>query len=111
MADVDQLVQAIRAVADGGSVIDPAVVDALVDARSKAEQRPPTADARGSTRCSPRSHRARATAPSPPRSCLSERAVEKHINSIFSKLGLTEEPHTNRRVKAVLMLLAADQGV
>ena len=32
---------------------------------------------------------------------LSERAVEKHINSIFSKLGLTEEPDVNRRVKAV----------
>ncbi len=35
---------------------------------------------------------------------LSERAVEKHINSIFSKLHLTEEPDVNRRVKAVLVL-------
>ena len=36
---------------------------------------------------------------------LSERAVEKHINSIFSKLGLTEEPDVHRRVKAVLLFL------
>ncbi|MGD0810936.1 MAG: DNA-binding response regulator, partial [Acidimicrobiales bacterium] len=38
---------------------------------------------------------------------LSERAVEKHINSIFFKLGLTEEPDVHRRVKAVLLFLAA----
>jgi len=38
---------------------------------------------------------------------LSQRAVEKHINSIFSKLGLTEEPNVNRRVKAVLLHLEA----
>ena len=41
---------------------------------------------------------------------LSERAVEKHINSIFSKLGLVEEPQLNRRVKAVLLLLAEGRG-
>jgi DNA-binding NarL/FixJ family response regulator len=38
---------------------------------------------------------------------LSERAVEKHTNAIFSKLHLTEEPDLNRRVKAVLVYLAA----
>ena len=37
---------------------------------------------------------------------LSERAVEKHTNSIFSKLGLSEERNLNRRVKAVLLYLA-----
>ena len=37
---------------------------------------------------------------------LSERAVEKHTNSIFSKLGLSEERDVNRRVKAVLLYLA-----
>ena len=41
---------------------------------------------------------------------LSERAVEKHINSIFSKLHLAEEPDVNRRVKAVLLYLAAGGG-
>ncbi|HVJ96430.1 MAG TPA: helix-turn-helix transcriptional regulator, partial [Acidimicrobiia bacterium] len=38
---------------------------------------------------------------------LSERAVEKHINSLFSKLGLSEEPDVHRRVKAVLLFLSA----
>ncbi len=38
---------------------------------------------------------------------LSERAVEKHINSIFFKLGLSEETEVHRRVKAVLLFLAA----
>jgi DNA-binding NarL/FixJ family response regulator len=37
---------------------------------------------------------------------LTDRAVEKHINSIFSKLDLSEEPDTHRRVKATLVYLA-----
>ena len=41
---------------------------------------------------------------------LSERAVEKHINSLFSKLGLTDEPDVNRRVKAVLLFLSEQGG-
>jgi DNA-binding NarL/FixJ family response regulator len=41
---------------------------------------------------------------------LSERAVEKHINSIFSKLGLSEEKDANRRVKAVLVFLSQEGG-
>src|SRR6266542_73882 len=36
---------------------------------------------------------------------LSESAVEKHVNAIFSKLGLSEEPHVHRRVAAVLTYL------
>ena len=41
---------------------------------------------------------------------VSERAVEKHTNSIFSKLGLTEEKEVNRRVKAVLVYLSEPGG-
>ena len=37
---------------------------------------------------------------------LSQKAVAKHINSIFSKLGLSEEEHAHRRVKAVLLWLS-----
>jgi len=37
---------------------------------------------------------------------LTERAVEKHINSIFSKLQLSGEKDTHRRVKAVLLFLS-----
>jgi DNA-binding NarL/FixJ family response regulator len=107
VADVGQLVAAIRSVAEGGSVIDPSVVDALVDARSKK--------ASGLDRLTPREHevlgemaQGKSNGAIAAALVLSERAVEKHINSIFSKLGLTEEPQTNRRVKAVLMLLASE---
>ena len=41
---------------------------------------------------------------------VSERAVEKHSNSIFSKLGLSEEKDVNRRVKAVLVYLSEQTG-
>jgi DNA-binding NarL/FixJ family response regulator len=41
---------------------------------------------------------------------ISERAVEKHTNSIFAKLGLTEEKDVNRRVKAVLVFLSEPSG-
>ena len=41
---------------------------------------------------------------------LSERAVEKHINSLFSKLGLSEEVDVHRRVKAVLLYLSEQGG-
>ena len=41
---------------------------------------------------------------------VSERAVEKHSNAIFSKFGLSEEHDVNRRVKAVLLYLSARTG-
>ena len=41
---------------------------------------------------------------------VSERAVEKHTNSIFAKLGLSEEQDVNRRVKAVLLFLGRRTG-
>ena len=107
VADVDQLVNAIRSVAEGGSVIDPSVVDSLVSAGAKKTD--------GLDRLTPREHEVLAEMAQGKSNgaiaatlVLSERAVEKHINSIFSKLGLTEEPQTNRRVKAVLMLLSAE---
>jgi DNA-binding NarL/FixJ family response regulator len=90
-------------------VIDPAVVDALVDARSNR--------ANVLDRLTPREHevlgemaQGKSNGAIAAALVLSERAVEKHINSIFSKLGLTEEPQTNRRVKAVLMLLGSEGG-
>ena len=106
VSDVDQLVRAIEEVARGGSVIDPKVVEALVSARSRR------ADSRLEY-LTPREHevlgemaQGRNNAAVAGALGLSERAVEKHINSVFSKLGLSEEPDVNRRVKAVLLYLA-----
>ena len=41
---------------------------------------------------------------------VSQRAIEKHINSIFAKLGLTPESATHRRVRAVLLYLTESHG-
>jgi DNA-binding NarL/FixJ family response regulator len=108
VADVDDLVDAIRAVARGGSVIDPKVVDELVRSRTQVERSPlqhltPRENEVLAEMASGKSNAAIAGA-----LVLSERAVEKHINSIFSKLHLVEEPDANRRVKAVLLYLAAE---
>jgi DNA-binding NarL/FixJ family response regulator len=106
VSDISQLVSAIREVACGGSVIDPRVVEALVATRSAAgdsrlrDLTPREAEVLAQV-AQGRNNAGIAAALS-----LTDRAVEKHINSIFSKLHLTEEPDTHRRVKATLMYLA-----
>ena len=101
-----QLVAAIEAVADGGSVIDAKVVETLVEARKRAESSPLaeltpreleilTFVARG--------HSNQAIADE---LVLTKRAVEKHINAIFLKLNLTYATDVSRRVKAALIYLA-----
>ncbi|MFN8053553.1 MAG: response regulator transcription factor [Acidimicrobiales bacterium] len=109
LSDPTQLVNAIVEVANGGSVVDPKVVEVLVTARSRSRSSP-------LERLTPREHevlaeiaQGRNNAAVGATLFLSERAVEKHISSLFSKLGLSEEIDTNRRVKAVLLYLA-EQG-
>jgi DNA-binding NarL/FixJ family response regulator len=109
VADLDQLLAAIRQVAQGGSVIDPKVVEVLVAARSRATPSP-------LERLTPREREVlsllaegRSNAAVAEGLVLSERAVEKHINSIFAKLDLPETRDAHRRVKAVLLFLA-EQG-
>ena len=106
VSDVDQLLAAIREVAGGGSMIDPKVVEVLVADRSRAAQSP-------LDRLTPREREVlallaegRSNAAVAEGLVLSERAVEKHINSIFAKLGLPETRDAHRRVKAVLLFLA-----
>jgi DNA-binding NarL/FixJ family response regulator len=108
ISDPDQLVGAIRAVAGGGSVIDPKVVEVLVAARSRARTSP-------LQHLTPREGEVLAEIAQGKNNAavgaslgLSERAVEKHIGSLFAKLGLSEEPQSHRRVKAVLLYLAED---
>lgn len=106
LSEGSELIQAIREVADGGSVIDPKVVESLVEARTRARQSP-------IERLTPREldvlseiAQGKNNAAVAAALVLSERAVEKHINSLFSKLGLGDEPNVHRRVKAVLLYLA-----
>ena len=107
---VDDLMHAVREVAAGRSVIDAAVVEALVS----ANVRRPTSDLE---RLTPRESeilaemaQGKSNAAIASTLILSERAVEKHTNSIFSKLGLSEEKDLNRRVKAVLVYLSDSAG-
>ena len=104
MSHPEQLVAAIRAVADGSSVIDPKVVDALVRGRNA---RSPLAV------LSPREREVLAEMASGKDNTaiagtlfLTVRAVEKNINSIFTKLDLAAEAEIHKRVKAVLVHLS-----
>ncbi len=105
VGDAAELVNAIRTVHAGGSVIDPMVVEQLVQARAA---RPDSA----LDRLSPREREVlqemalgKNNAAIAAALFLTERAVEKHTNAIFGKLGFAEEPELNRRVAAVLMYL------
>ena len=108
VSDIDQLLGAIREVARGGSVIDPKVIDALVAARSRTPSPLRDLTVRESEVLSEMAQGKNNSAIAASL-VLSERAVEKHINSLFSKLGLSEERDVSRRVKAVLLFLA-DRG-
>jgi DNA-binding NarL/FixJ family response regulator len=105
VADVEEIVRALRDVAAGGSVLDAKIVEALV-ARRDREARSPLAHLTDRERqvvslmAEGRNNAAIASA-----LYLTERAVEKHINSLFHKLGLSEEPNVHRRVMAVLTFL------
>jgi DNA-binding NarL/FixJ family response regulator len=104
--DIGQLVDAIRAVAEGGSMIDPKVVEALVAENARSEESPLndlTPRERDVLREMAMGKNNAAIADS---LFLTERSVEKVIHSIFLKLGLTWEPAVHKRVKAVILYLA-----
>ncbi len=107
VSDIGQLASAIREVARGGSVIDPEVVDNLVKARSLDARSPLRALTPREVEVLAEMAQGKNNAAVAAALVLSERAVEKHINSIFFKLGLSEETDVHRRVKAVLLFLAA----
>ena len=108
VADADDLVAAVRSVAAGGSVVDPKVVEEVVSARSRAAQSPLDRLTKREREILGEMAQGKSNAAIAASLVLSERAVEKHINSILSKLNLTEEPDVNRRVKAVLVYLAQE---
>jgi DNA-binding NarL/FixJ family response regulator len=104
--DIDQLVAAIHDVADGGSVFDPKVVEALVAENARSEDSPLndlTPRERDVLREMAEGKNNAAIAAT---LVLTERSVEKVIHSIFLKLGLTWEPAVHKRVKAVVLYLA-----
>ena len=106
VASVDELARAIRTVAQGGSVIDPRVVDELVKARSQRHMSPLSSLTARESEILAEMAQGKSNAAIAATLSITERAVEKHTNSIFAKLGLSEEKDVNRRVKAVLLFLS-----
>jgi DNA-binding NarL/FixJ family response regulator len=105
VGDLHQLLAALRDVVNGGSVIDPQVVDALVTRRVRLRESP-------LARLSPREldvlremAQGRGNAGIAQELSLSESSVEKHVNAIFTKLDLSSEQLVHRRVAAVLTFL------
>jgi DNA-binding NarL/FixJ family response regulator len=105
-----ELVAAIRTVAEGGSVIDPKIVETLVAARARAERS-------SLSELTPREREVLAEiAQGKSNSAIAEslvltkRAVEKHINAIFMKLNLAQADDVSKRVKATLIFLSQTDG-
>ena len=108
--DLEELVAAIKEVAAGGSVIDPKVVDALVEARSREEKSLLATLTPREREILGEMAQGKNNAGIAGSLVITERSVEKYINSIFSKLGLTWEHDVHRRVKAVLLYLSEEGG-
>ena len=107
--DRAQLVTAIETVAEGGSVIDPSVVDVLVASRSRAAASPLAELTPREVEVLAAIAQGKSNGAISESLVLTKRAVEKHINSIFLKLGLTDAEDVSKRVKAALLFLA-DEG-
>ena len=101
-----QLVAAIEAVARGGSVIDAKVVDGLIAERRRIERSPLSELTPREVEILAYVARGHSNQAIADELVLTKRAVEKHINAIFLKLGLTEATDVSRRVKAALIYLA-----
>jgi DNA-binding NarL/FixJ family response regulator len=106
VAAAGQLAAALRTVAEGGSFIDPVVVERLVAAQSRSTTSPLSRLTVREREVLGEIAGGGSNASIATRLVITERAVEKHVNSIFSKLGLTEEGDRHRRVSAVLLYLA-----
>jgi DNA-binding NarL/FixJ family response regulator len=105
VSDLDEVVRALNEVSKGGSVLDPKVVEALVSAKEKMAQSPLATVTDRERDVLEQMAQGKNNASIAKELFLTERAVEKHINSRFHKLGLTEEPDVHRRVMAVLAFL------
>jgi DNA-binding NarL/FixJ family response regulator len=105
VADVDEVVRALNEVARGGSVLDPKIVEALVAAKDRMAHSPLAQLTDREREVLSHMAQGQNNAAIAEQLFLTERAVEKHINSLFHKLDLSEEPMVHRRVMAVLAFL------
>ncbi len=105
IGDLEELVRALHDVARGGSVLDPRVVEGLVARKDRQAHSPLGQLTEREREVLEQMAQGKNNAAIAKALFLTERAVEKHINSLFHKLGLSEEPEIHRRVMAVLAFL------
>ena len=105
VSDLEEIVRALNEVAKGGSVLDPKVVEALVAAKDRMAHSPLASLTEREREVLENMAQGKNNAAIAKSMFLTERAVEKHINSLFHKLGLSEEVDVHRRVMAVLAFL------
>jgi DNA-binding NarL/FixJ family response regulator len=110
VADLDHLLAAIREVTAGGSVVDPKVVEGLVTMRSRRKESLLRHLTPRETEVLAQMAQGKNNHAIAEELVLSDRAIEKYINVIFSKLELSSEVDLHRRVKAVLVFLAEQGG-
>jgi DNA-binding NarL/FixJ family response regulator len=106
--DGAQLREAVETVAQGGSVIDPRVVEALVHATTRTQGSPLSELTPRELEVLSEIAQGKSNAAIGDSLVLTKRAVEKHINSIFLKLNLSDAGDVSKRVKAALLFLAED---
>jgi DNA-binding NarL/FixJ family response regulator len=104
-----QLVTAVEEVARGGSVIDSKIVESLVGARSRLDGSPLAELTAREHEVLAEIAQGKSNAAIAESLVLTKRAVEKHINAIFMKLGLAQADDVSKRVKATLMFLSDTQ--
>jgi DNA-binding NarL/FixJ family response regulator len=110
VGDIRQLRHAIEAVVSGGSVLDPLVVEALVQARSRESASPLAELTRRETEVLEQMATGRSNAAIARELVLTERSIEKHITAVLAKLDLDpSDSSVHRRVRAVLLYLSARQ--
>lgn len=107
VSDLGELVRALGEVSRGGSALDPKVVEALLARRSGADRSPLASLTEREVEVLREMASGRTNATIATTLFMSERAVEKHIGSLFATLGLGDERLVNRRVTAVLAYLDA----
>jgi DNA-binding NarL/FixJ family response regulator len=105
VSDLEEVVRALNEVSKGGSVLDPKVVEALVSAKDRMAHSPLLKLTDREREVLENMAQGKNNAAIAKSLFLTERAVEKHINSLFHKLGLSEETDVHRRVMAVLAFL------
>jgi DNA-binding NarL/FixJ family response regulator len=110
VSELDELVRALQDVARGGSALDPKVVERLLARKSRLSSSELSALTDRELEVLREIAAGRSNVATAKALFMSERAVEKHVGSVFQKLGLANESEVNRRVMAVLAFLKATGG-